>query len=167
MSELGVLGWPLQQERKPRWAGERGCLSSLSGEPCGPRGPLSVHGALASLLAPVSPPAPSLALLRGEPSWPPPLGFLGRNLLGGCFSWKKPLLDPSSPPQVPIKCSKYFLLLNKANKGEGSLEARICSPWLCSAELANHLRAGVPGDPPVCAASQTGKQGAQGPRAPC
>lgn len=53
----------------------------------------------------------------------PPLGFLGRILLGGCFSWMKPLSDPSSPPQVPIKCSKYFLLLNKANKGEGSLEA--------------------------------------------
>lgn len=88
-----------------------------------PRGPLRHAQRSSFLLAPVRPQAPSSAVLRGEPSWPPPVGFLGRILLGGCFSWMEPLRDPSSPPQVPIKCSKYFLLLNKANKGEGSPEA--------------------------------------------
>jgi hypothetical protein len=66
------------------------------------------------------------ALLHLPLSWLPrlpagtllalPLGFLGWDGLGACFSWMKPSPDPSSPPQIPIKGSKYFLLLDKANR---------------------------------------------------
>lgn len=67
-----------------------GLPSPLSGETRGPRGPFATHGALASLLAPVSSQAPSLATLRGEPL-APALGF----------SWQDPpwrlfLLDEAS-----------------------------------------------------------------------
>lgn len=123
--ELGVLGWPLGEKQQQPWQarklcgdGERSCLAHYLGAP-------RAEGSFRPGLPPGS------CVFAGSPLGcaqrrallAPPLRFLGRILLRGCFSWMKPLSDPSSPPQVPIKCSKYFLLLNKANKGEGSLEA--------------------------------------------
>lgn len=124
IGELGLLGGPGAAAAAGKGALAGGGKTSL-------RGLSTVCSAapLSWLLCPLR--LPSLATLRESPG--PHLGFSWLDppwklfLLDGAFP------DPSSPPQVPIKCSKYFLLLNKANKGKGSLEAEFASPWLCSA----------------------------------
>lgn len=105
--------------------GQRAILAHYLGRTQGVAGSLfpCTDSTLSSLLAPVSPQAPILGQAQRRTLLVPALGFSWQDPPWRLFLLDEASPDPSSPPQVPIKCSKYFLLLNKANKGKGSLEA--------------------------------------------
>ena len=69
----------------------------------------------------------------------------------------KPPSAPPPPPPIPPKSFKYFFFLNKTNKKEGGPKYSICSPWLHSAGLSNHLHAGVSGDLSIRSTNQMGR----------
>lgn len=142
---------------------ERGCHCSLSLEDPAGQGVLSPCTAfcrLSGLWCPLR--LPSLAMLRGEPSWPP-LGFLGRVLLGACFFWTKTLSDPSSPPpKFPLSVQSIFFYSIKQTKARAALSPESAALGFTRLGFANHLHAGTSGDPPTYSTSQMGERGLEG-----